>query len=303
MAVHVDNQISLAIRKFLKTEFENLAEEYIIEIDDLFSSKVYDFDRKLKAIENILEAIGKLKFESTQRQTIVSELTEFKNQLGRINSEQKRFVNINKNLIKEIGDEINSFEESNDGHEPDFEEIFEIIEAIENFDVRIGGQTISVSIKNTKNLKEKTLLIFEGISADTYRATNTLKIKSLKEKISKKSLENEKTIKAINEKINFQIFPMINKIVDVVSTMNMSTSLFFKEFVSVVQATTGLVIEIESYAPGEDYDIKYAIFLDACDRNDINKLFELALEIFSDVDFSNFTKDEFCQYLQTNYFG
>jgi len=296
---HLDNQIRTTIKNYVEREFKRLLIDNILIFEDSFSSKNAEVSKKIEYIQKSINNLLNNTFENLNRQQFVEKLKEFEASLRFTRDE---FADILVNYSRDLNMTLVALSEINSEFEPDIEEIYSMITAIENFEAKIGGQTIIYSIRTVKNLRQVVENHFYELELKKYRDINEQKIKNemqkvtLKEKEYQKKLENTK-----NDAIDL-LSPLITDIIQQISNLNITNNEFFRNFTNLVGDFLGIYVEIEEYVPDEDYNDKYARFLFHCEEGG-GAIKSLAKELYPSEDFESYENWEVCNYLRDNYFS
>jgi hypothetical protein len=301
---HVEGQITKTIEKFLKNLFGNLAGEQTTETDDILNERKTNLAQFERNVEKHLDIISKLGSEILPmiREKVVDVMMEVKNRSRRITYELEKTTKTKVEFDAQLEDQLLYFEHQNEELDPSLIEIHQLIRAIDDFEMKIGGQSIIVSVGETPDLKGKTERAYRRIDLEAYRRENVKKIVEMRERTGKMKQEEASREVELRKKIDRVVSPIVSVLVERIGELNIPRNEIFQEFITAVEAISSVKIEIQEVMPDFDYDLLYANYLQASEDNDLDLLRSIGIQVFPGVDFFRMGVREVKQYLETNYF-
>lgn len=300
---HVDNQISSAIRKHLDDFTESTKEEISNDFEELIQ-EYRDFFRRLDSnTRKIAKEVKELDFFSLQRATIIQELEKFKDLMEKMQHKLEKVQKFNETFDSAIADRFVDYKKI---EFPFFDEIFESILEIPDFEIKLGGQKIMVSVGKTPNLRTRSEKIYDKIPQSDYQKRIDNLITDLLKKVDEEKAQYLKKEKLLEDEVIEDLAPTVQNLVDAISKLNIKQTLLFQEIVELVNRVLKIAIEIEEVIPDEEYDLMYARFLDAQAEDDpdfrLTLFRSLASEIFPEVDLRDMNSEDLEEFIRTNYF-
>jgi hypothetical protein len=301
---HVENQIRKTLEKFLRKFFVDLSTEQTKEVDDLLTERRHRITHLEESIHRHLDVIIGMGSDVLPmiREKVVDIMTQFKDRAKRLNYRSEKLSKVQNGFDLQLEERVKFFNQRNDTWSPMIEEIHELVQTVEDFEIRLGGQTIVISVKDAPQLREKTERVYHQIDLTGYREENRKKILELNTRIGTLKKEEQDRINDMKRRIDDAVSPFVSVLVERIGELNIPRNEIFQEFISVVESVSSVKIEIEEVIPDFDYDMLYANYLQASDEQNVDLLRSIGIQVFPNVDFYQMGVVETKQYLERNYF-
>lgn len=297
----IANQIQAEIERFLNKLFNNLAEDQKIEIGKINNELENLLERD--EIENLLAGIQTNEYLS--RADLIDGVLDLTNTANRVNSSLIELEEDGEALFRKMRKQLDYFNSLNEKINPPYETILAIMKAIEDFDVKIGGQVITQSIRDVRDLEGLVMKIYQNVDMIPFRVPNRDLIKDYLKKLEDKEKGFEKIVAHKKVEIDLVFRKALDVIANDVVHFNVRVNEIFDQLLEATKPLTSASISIDVYIPDFEDDRDYAHFLTAKEEKNRETLLTLAVSNphFSNVNFYDMTTEELIEYLENNYYN